>query len=639
MLLGAALLVSLGLAAANRKALLQRALLGALRDRGVSNASLSVETFGSDRLSIGSVRIGDDDLVLRTLVLRYSLGGLVGGRLDELRVEGLQIRGSLDQSGVRLGALDALLAGDAAPASSRFPMLRVARLQVEEASIVLDTSEGPFIATLTVQLDAAGDGHVTLAATAFPGLDTTAGLATDTFVLGGRVAFRPELMQLALDPAPFQLALAGEDGSLRIVGTTPSLELSIAPDGVHSLRLATHGGELRLPDTGLSLRGFELEASVDASSQLPSGRLAVRDVRDVGRLPRFPPLTFSGELRPADDGRVAFEGALEGLEGRLKLYGKGSHDPATGTGRADLALESLRLELDGLQPRDLFPSSASLLQTAEGTVTASGELAWDAGGLSGFLDVGLRDLSLHTPAAVLERINAAVRVEGPWPPRMAAGQLISMARLDFGLELTNGLVDYALRRDGVLEIESAQWEFAGGTIRTQGSLDLQADEQTIPLGVRDVDLAQLLQLVNLDGLSGSGSLQGELPVVLRGETMEIRDGVLEASGEGGWIRYEPEGAATAFASSAGIAFDDLLLALQNFRYETLRLTVNGEAQGEVSVALSLHGSNPDYRDGQRYEFNLKVDGQLGDLVRQSDAVYRIPARIEERLDEIAAGAQ
>ena len=88
-----------------------------------------------------------------------------------------------------------------------------------------------------------------------------------------------------------------------------------------------------------------------------------------------------------------------------------------------------------------------------------------------------------------------------------------------------------------------------------------------------------------------------------------------------------------------MAFEDLLLALQNFRYERLRLTINGEAQGEVNVAVSLHGSNPEHRDAQPYEFNMNIDGQLGDMLRQSDAAYRIPTRIEQCLTELATGAK
>ena len=57
------------------------------------------------------------------------------------------------------------------------------------------------------------------------------------------------------------------------------------------------------------------------------------------------------------------------------------------------------------------------------------------------------------------------------------------------------------------------------------------------------------------------------------------------------------------------------------------------------MALSLHGANPDHRSAQPYEFNLNVDGRLADMVRQSDAAYKIPARIEERINAIATRAE
>jgi hypothetical protein len=327
------------------------------------------------------------------------------------------------------------------------------------------------------------------------------------------------------------------------------------------------------------------------------------------------------------------------LDDRLALTLRGAHDPARGGGRADLTLAPLVLETGKLRPSDVLPRLAPLLKSADGSLGATGELRWSGFDLTGFVDLGVRDLTLRTPAALLERVNAALRIEGPWPPRMAPGQLVSMARLDFGLELTNGLVSTGVREDGVLQIESAEWEFAGGTIRSGGTLDLTAEEQGIFLTVRDVDLAALLALVNLEGLSGTGRLDGVLPLTLGGSSIEIRDAVLAAPPEGGWIRYRPEGGATAVASAAGAAFDDLLEALRNFRYERLQLTLNGDTEGDVIVAVSLLGANPEHRDGQPYEFNLSVDGRLADLVRQSGAAYRIPAQIEQRLEKIASGAR
>jgi len=629
--------VALALAVSGRRGLAEWVLLSELRGRGLTPASLRVEAVGLAGLAVRDVQIGEGDLVLDALDLDWSLRALRARRLDALRVRGLRVRGRLEDDGVRLGALDALRGGEpeAPTGPPRFPVLPTARLEVEETHLTLETDQGPAIATLAVHLDEAGDGRVALATTTLAGLETALGVAAEPFAVGGTASFRPERIRVALDPAPFALTLAAGEGIQRIVGETPALEITAVPGG--PLRITSQEGRVSLPDAALGLRGLVLEAELDPASGLPTGSLEVSALRDTGEAKRFPTLGLHSDFGPSD-GVLAFDGALTGLDERLKVVLRGEHDPARGEGRADLSLVPLALAPGKLAPEELLPPLAPLVQAADGTVEARGELSWGGDGPDGFVDVGVRDLTLQTRAARIERTNAALRVDGPWPPRVAPGQLLSMARVDFGLELTNGLVRYALRDDGVLMIEAAEWAFAGGTIRSGGALDLSAEEQRVFLTVRDVDLAELLALVNLEGLSGTGRLNGALPLYLRGGSIEIREGLLEAPSEGGWIRYLPEGKAGAFASVAGAAFDDLLQALANFRYERLRLGLDGRTDGEVKVALSLAGANPDHRDGQPYEFNLNVDGRLADLVRQSGAAYQIPAQIEEKLGRISAGS-
>ena len=174
------------------------------------------------------------------------------------------------------------------------------------------------------------------------------------------------------------------------------------------------------------------------------------------------------------------------------------------------------------------------------------------------------------------------------------------------------------------------------TIRTSGSIDLFAREKQILLSVEDVDLAQLLALVNLAGLSGEGRLQGRLPLTLGDGRILIRNAVLESTAAGGWLRYTPEGGAAALGAVGEMALDDLLGALKDFHFERLTLSIDGDAAQALVVKVSLLGANPAHRDAQPYELNLNVDGRLADLVRQATAAYHIPDQIEQRLERIAA---
>lgn len=620
--------LALAVAWLQRRPLVEHWLVGQLRARGLEPASLVVEDIGLDALVVRDVRLGPRDLELRSLVLRCSSGCLARRRLDALEVEGLRVRGLLDDSGLSFGALDALRTGGA-DAGARFPVLPTSRLEVHDAALELETDRGPAGGSLEVALDGAGRGELVLQLKRLSALDTALGLEIEPLTLRGEISLRPDRVELALEPAPFALALASGPALRRVTGMTPVLRLhGDAPD---ALALETSGGELALSEPAVAVRGLALRARLGEDG-LPRGELRIDELLDRRRDPLLPPLDL--ELRFAPDGEeLAFEGALRGPRRRLVLEFDGRHGWADASGRARLRLVPLRFGAGQPRPPDILPALAGWVPAASGSLEARGELSWSGAELEGFVDLGLRDLTLETGAGVVERVNAAVRIEGPWPPRVPPGQLVSMARVDFGLELTDGLVRYALEPDGVVALESARWSFAGGTVTTSGRLDLLAAERAVLLSVEDVDLAQLLELVALGGLSGSGRIGGRLPVVLRAGGIEIRDAELRAGPEGGWIRYQPAGGAAGLGA-AEPALADFLEALRDFRYERLELRVNGEAAGEVVVAVSLAGANPEHRDGQPYAFNLNVEGRLADLVRRGSASYEIPTRIEERLGEL-----
>jgi hypothetical protein len=634
LLLFAAGAAVVALVAAGRRPIAERLLLWQLREHGIAPASLWVERVGPRALAIRDLRIGDADLTLDRLELGYDWRGLIGGRLDALRLEGLQVRGALREGELRFGALDALR-GDGAgvPGSPRLPTLPFARLEIDDATLALDTEEGRFEAVAEIVLDAAGDGRFTLRSTSLEALDTALGIAAEPFAWAGSVAFRPDRVEIRLAPAPFSLTLAREGGSEQIVGVTPTVRLRGSPEGLATLRIKASGGEVALRNAGLEARGLALEARVDPDTRLPEGRFAIDRLRDLRAETPIPPLALEARFEPEGDA-IAFDGRIESESPRVAVHLRGAHDLRKGRGRSELDLDPVEFQVGGLQPSDLLPELARWISSAGGTLDGHGEIRWGEGVATGHFDLGLRDLRFATPAAELEQLNAVLRVDGLWPPRVAPGQLVSMARVDFGLELTDGLVAYSVDPDGVVELESATWHFAGGVIRTGGALDLFADERHLLIAVEDVDLAELLELVNLEGLSGTGRIGGRLPLVLSDGTVEIREAVLTSAAEGGWLRYQPAPGKAALVPGVEVALDDLLAALRNFHYERLTLRVNGDAQGSVVVSLSLLGANPDHRDGQPYDFNLNVEGRLVDLVRKGSVAYAIPQQIEERLRAI-----
>ena len=421
---------------------------------------------------------------------------------------------------------------------------------------------------------AAFEGDATLELTAGGAIASGAELAPTALTLTAGFAYADERIEVAIDPAPFAIAVQRADETLRVEGETPALSLSLpptsggAPLGLH---VTTAGGHFRLPDYDFEVRGIAVDADLDPETGLPSGSLRIEALVDTHEPPRLPKLALDGTFEAAA-AEVGFDVTAASPGRQLELTVRGTHDLATGSGEARVRMKPVEFEADGLQPAALSPLLGRSIEAASGGVEARGAIAWGGGGGHSrrsrpgdarpqrVLGAG----GLRTP----ERGHSR---RGPWPPSTPPGQLVSMARVDFGLELTNGLIAFQIRPDGVLDLASAEWTFAGGTIRTRGATDLTAETQELTLDLDDVDLSELLALVDLEGLSGSGRLEGRIPVVRHGGTLEIRDGKLSGTKEGGWIRYRAApGIAGVASRQAG--FDVTLAALENFRYDELVAT-------------------------------------------------------------------
>jgi hypothetical protein len=264
-----------------------------------------------------------------------------------------------------------------------------------------------------------------------------------------------------------------------------------------------------------------------------------------------------------------------------------------------------------------------------------GSVEWGADEMRGTAKVAVTDISATNESATFEGLNATIEFNETGVT--SRDQIVSIDRLDVGLELTEGLIRYRVKPGWNVEIESTSWKFAGGELTTVGKIDSRAKHRQSSIHVKNVDLTEFVELVNLEGLSGSGRLKGELPIAFVGGEIEIRNAVLRSNGEPGVIRYRPD-PGTANIAAADDQFATTLKVLENFHYEQLEIEINGPALGEVAIQIHLAGVNPDYKDGYPVDFNLSVNSRLSDLLRTGLRIYRIPAEIEKRLGAFAERA-
>lgn len=444
----------------------------------------------------------------------------------------------------------------------------------------------------------------------------------------------PVLTTIDLSTAPLRLsgAVGTEHGPVAGELSLPGLRLH-AEHGAAGWSGETtgKGGTLRIPAYDLEMTDLDLSAALprnEAPTLSATASLAHRG--DPGIVI---PLSLSLQARKAARG-WQFEGRASDAFGRLSLDIAGRHDLARAAGSAALRVAPIEFAPNLRQPEDLFPYLAGIAEDVSGTIALAGELSWDAERIGSDLELLLRNVSASTAAVTIDRLNGVITVDGLSPFSTPPGQRVAVAAIDAGLPLTDGLLTFRVAPGPKLEIADGRLHLAGGTVNLQPLVfDPSGHSNAAVLAVTGVRLGELLSLAQIDGLTGDGTLTGEIPVRIEGGDIVIEHGELHAEAPGR-LSYDPLSPPAALQGQ-GETVSLALSALTDFRYQALRVTVDRQAGGEMLVGMHVRGSNPDFYDGYPVEFNLTVSGALDRVLRQSLAGYRIPETIEDRLKEFA----
>ncbi len=581
------------------------------------------------------------------LVLDLGLEGAVDGaerlRLDALRL-GLQ---PLAWAGGRLDALALSLAGDGTREAFRGVLQLDARL---------DGQLRPELSLRQARLALGGDLEIAGRSLSLS-LDDCLLLEAASAELPGGVRLRsPRLcltgaeqalgadltdpaawsarLDLALAATALDLSLAsGAAEPLRVHGTAPEVRVTgrFSPGRV-ALELEPSGGRLEVPG-GVELETFSGRGELALAGEGPAYRAALRARRVRAK-------SAEGWLSPLQLG-VDLDGGSEALEfsvrlsrpgGGLSLAARGEHRLADATGRAEVTLAPVVFVEGGLQPVDLAPRLRDQVESVSGAVAADARLAWSEAGLVSSGGLELRDLSLVSSYAAVFGAAGRIELDSLWPPSTPPGQEITFERLETGLPLTEGRIEFSVGADRRLSVARAEGGLAGGRLRAEGVLDFDRAEQDLRFRVRRVALASLVALAAVPDLEVSGVLGGEIPLEASGSRVRIRRARLAATPIGGSIRYRPEVPPPALAS-AGEAGDLVLRALRDFRYETLRLGLDGDVEEGVEAVLELRGSNPAVENGRPIELTVNLSGAVGEILRGMLLPSRVADRVRDRVLE------
>jgi len=319
------------------------------------------------------------------------------------------------------------------------------------------------------------------------------------------------------------------------------------------------------------------------------------------------PLVLTLSARDLDQPSPRLTAKLTGAAGKLNLSGTAS---LGATPRIAFKLDPLAFEPGGLQPSALSPR-VDALGNMVGGIKAEGNLVLGTK-RSGRVDLDLTGIGVDVGPGRLSALTGRISFDMANPPATLPQQKLA-ALMEVG-GLLAGPIDltYAIRSDGGLDIDSLIIPVLNGRLSTR-DVRIAPGAQRIATEIQAerVDLASIFRLIDLEGLTGEGTLSGVLPVRYENGVVAIDEGQLQSDAPG---RIAYRGNTLDEQLSASNASVDLLLqALQDFRYDSLSVRVNKATNGLGRLGLSLEGRNPALLDGYPFRLNINLDSDFDRL--------------------------
>ena len=603
----------------SRLALAESLVADALTTRGISNASFRISSLGFKSIVIRDLAIRPD-LTARRIDVSYRLGELFSGQVQSVEVDGLRLNAWLGDKGLSLGAVDPLLKqkSSGTSAASALPAIHVS-----DASIHLVTPQGAF--------DATGDADLTQADTAAPLVialpalrlsEATAPARFNPLVVKGELRYDGERLTFKADGAtsPSEgtgVALAKIIGAYDLKTASASAQasghLTFAPDEFEPKDIS--------PLLSNAPEGLQGDVTYEADLSFAEGKLTA-----TGTLDATHASASSIPLKPV---ALAANWQFDGQ--RLTFDADARTSPTSGagvalakvTGHYDVATASAAAKASGrldfapgkFSPGDLSPTLKDVVNDLSGRAAYQTDFSYAAQKLTSSGTVTLSNVGFGVGGTTVAGVAGTIRLSNLLPPKTRGVQTLTVAHVETAVPLDAGTVKFEIGSGMKARLVEAAWPFTGGELRLT-SPDSTANKYK--LTVEKVDIEKLLVMIDVPGLSGTGTLSGNFPLKIENGDPIITNGALSSSGSG-VIIYNNE---AADAASTTEQTQLLTQALKNFHYTELSGALDGNVNGNLHFSVGLRGANPSLYDGYPIHLNVNIEGSLADLIRRGTVGLR-----------------
>ncbi|WP_420731626.1 intermembrane phospholipid transport protein YdbH family protein [Hwanghaeella sp. 1Z406] len=414
--------------------------------------------------------------------------------------------------------------------------------------------------------------------------------------------------------------------SLAIPGADPPLSLNLDRQLV-SLRyqkgaatLALGPVDVTIPERNAGLSRAVLHLDIGGRSdgtQSGTATLSAEGILFAGK-PILPGrMTASMAISQAMNGTISIDGPISLAEGRVTTSLSAKH---TRDGNSHISLETAPIQFGAknLTLGDILPPSLlgadQAMPNVTGQIDAALDLKYSPAGQSGTMTVNLADIGVMDAEMGAKAINGTLRFDMAHPGATQGQQVLTGTAIAPGLPEMPSTIAFSVDDARLVHIKEATLDLFGGQFAL---IDTQLDPAQVSLNgtlrLRRVNLSTALKHLEIEGVEGTGTISGLIPVRVTGGDVILKDGSLAAEG-GGVLKIDNETVNQALASDQE-QVQLLTQTLKDFHYDGLTATVVLPAGQNGTIGLSLSGRNPEVMDGHPFVINVNLESDFRNLFR------------------------
>jgi hypothetical protein len=317
----------------------------------------------------------------------------------------------------------------------------------------------------------------------------------------------------------------------------------------------------------------------------------------------------------------------------VKITGSSKTDPKA---NHSTAYWKTSVPLTGIEKLALryVPQLPPELVVTDGTLRHQGWLDLNSSGIALRFLNRAENTSLSYDQTHLYDINGSSETVKSHRGKLSDTGQLKISFIDAGVPLENFTGSYRFEQSPTgkqrLQLYSSNLDLLGGRITTLPiSIDPKEPDFDTAIAVTGIDLEQLMALEQQEGLTGSGTLNGQMPISFKQGQLTIKDGQINSTPEGGWIKFVPPPAFMAMTQTTpalGIAFD----AMRNMKYRSLGIELDYLPEGTALLKTHFKGHNPDWNNSQPVDLTINIEENIPKLLQALQFTDKLTETLEKR---------